>query len=96
MNKVQVKVTPSMIKEAKTLVCSHCGCPDFLPSVTIKKLSKLHGENPTGQDILINLPANVFCVRCRMPADPVEASERSQKIVKPNNVKVDVKWKQKN
>ena len=102
MKKVQIKVTPTMVEASTVLVCSHCGCSDFFPSVNIRKLSKFHKENPTGQTVLINLPANVFCAGCKNTADPIDPTgvsdakeEKEEKVVRPDNVKVDIKWKNK-
>ena len=95
----EIKVTKTMFDSAETLYCPNCGCADFTPCITIKKLSSLHPENKTGQDIIINVPSKVICINCKSNKFPIvekqNAEKSKMKTITPDKVNVDISWKKK-
>ena len=59
-NRVQMKVTPEMIKNSKSVVCE-CGGMLFLEKIFFKVLSPL--ISPSGKDELVPMPVFV-CTSC--------------------------------
>ena len=58
------KKIEQLLKSATDVQCKKCGCSIFNEGFTIKKISGLDINNPTGQDSFTNLPV-IFCVNCK-------------------------------
>ena len=56
------------VEGAKSLTCTHCGCPFFERATTAKLVSGLF--TPTGKDAMILEERTFVCKNCYSPLDP--------------------------
>lgn len=63
--KVQVNA-----KDLPDVQCE-CGCTVFMQAQKVKRLSKMHPQNPTGQDSYLHIGVAV-CVDCKKTLEPVK------------------------
>jgi len=71
----QVQIPVELLMQGMPMVCSNCGAAKFGPLVKSYKLSKLHPDNPTGQDIVGSVPTGVFCITCSQDIIPIPKDE---------------------
>ena len=67
MDNKQIQVNA---KDLPAVQCE-CGCDVFMQAQKVKKLSKMHPQNPTGQDSYLHIGVYV-CVDCKTMLKPVK------------------------
>ena len=73
MAQQQVKIKIDNVNELPLVQCTECGCTEFVEATRKRRVSEVHPQNPTGQQLFVQQPIAV-CMNpeCRavLPDNP--------------------------